>query len=104
MKGLLYSTVLVVVLGLLVLSCEKAPNPTAVSLSENPNGALSKNNVVHHVSVGSPDACEAFGLPPGCDANFSLVANMYADGSVSGEWQDTFAGGGGGVGGIHVAV
>ena len=44
---------------------------------------------------------EALGLPTGCDANFSLVANMKADGSVSGQWQDTFPGGGEG---IHVAV
>ena len=46
--------------------------------------------MVHHVSVGGADICEALGLPTGCDANFSLVAIEKADGSVSGQWQDTF--------------
>ncbi len=55
----------------------------------------------HHVSLGGADICEALGLPTGCDANFSLVAVEKADGSVRGQWQDTFAGG---VEGIHVAV
>ncbi len=57
--------------------------------------------VVNHVSLGGADICEALGLPTGCDANFSLAANKFADGSVSGQWQDTFAGGGEGV---HVAI
>jgi hypothetical protein len=52
--------------------------------------------VQHHVSVGSPDACIAFGFEhPGCDGNFSLVANQYADGSVSGQYSDRFANGNG---------
>ena len=63
--------------------------------------AQGKGPVVHHVSVGSADICEVLGLPTGCDANFSLVANQKADGSVSGQWQDTFTGGGEG---IHVAI
>ncbi len=49
--------------------------------------------VVHRVSVGGPDACAGFpGGPfsPGCDANFSLVAIQYADGSVSGQYTDRF--------------
>jgi hypothetical protein len=57
--------------------------------------------VVHRVSMGGADVCEALGLPNGCDANFSLVALEKADGSVKGQWQDTFAGG---LEGIHVAV
>lgn len=73
----------------------------ANSSIENPTVSLSKNNVIHRVSVGGADACEALGLPTGCDANFSLVAIMKADGSISGQWQDTFAGGGAG---IHVAI
>src|SRR6266704_2971977 len=44
--------------------------------------------VVHHVSVGGPDACFAFGVQPGCDANFSLVAVQGSDGSVTGEYTD----------------
>ena len=57
--------------------------------------------VTHRVSLGGADICEALGLPTGCDANFSLVALEKADGSVKGQWQDTFAGG---LEGIHVAV
>lgn len=59
------------------------------------------DGVVHHASMGGADMCEALGLPTGCDANFSLVATQKVDGSVEGQWQDTF---GGGAGGIHVAV
>lgn len=59
------------------------------------------NGVIHHVSVGGNDACSAFGLPPGCDKSYTLVANMRADGSVTGQWQDGFAGD---VGGIHVSI
>lgn len=45
--------------------------------------ALARGPVVHHVNAGGPDACIFFGFAhPGCDANFSLVANAYADGSV----------------------
>jgi hypothetical protein len=50
--------------------------------------------------MGGEDLCGAFGLPTGCDKSFSLVANEFADGSVKGQWQDKFGGGGG----IHVAV
>lgn len=58
--------------------------------------AWANGPVVHHVTAGSPDACIAFGFEhPGCDANFSLVANQYADGSVSGQYSDRFANGNG---------
>ena len=58
--------------------------------------ALAKGPVVHHVSAGGPDACIFFGFThPGCDGNFSLVANAYADGSVSGQYTDRFARGDG---------
>lgn len=57
--------------------------------------------VVHHASLGGADICEALGLPTGCDANFSLVANQKADGSTKGQWQDKFAQG---TGGIHVSI
>ncbi len=59
--------------------------------------------MVHHVSVGGADICEALGLPTGCDANFSLVANEMANGSVSGQWQDTFRINGQGVP-VHVTI
>jgi hypothetical protein len=51
--------------------------------------------VVHRVHVGGPDACEGFGLEPGCDANFSLVALEFADGRVTGNYVDRFAEGAG---------
>jgi hypothetical protein len=54
-------------------------------------GASAKGPVVHHVSVGGPDNCIGLGAKVGCDANFSLVANQYADGSVSGQWSDNSA-------------
>ena len=58
--------------------------------------AWASGPVVHHVTAGGPDACIALGFEhPGCDANFSLVANQYADGSVSGQYSDRFANGDG---------
>jgi hypothetical protein len=90
------------VLLLLIMSvtgCNEEAAPTD-SNNNNQSGVLSKGRVTHHVSVGGADACEAFGLPPGCDGNFSLVANEKND-IVTGQWQDTFAGGGEG---IHVAI
>jgi len=87
-----------------VAGCGEEAVPTAslnTSSIENPTEAFSKGRVIHHVSLGGADICEALGLPTGCDANFSLVANEKADGSVSGQWQDTFAGG---VDGVHIAI
>ncbi len=105
MKQLSKWLTFVTVLALFALGCEKLTDPVEVPQSGQSEisspSALSKNNVVHHASLGGADICEALGLPTGCDANFSLVANEKANGSVSGQWQDTFAGGGEG---IHVAV
>ena len=54
-----------------------------------------KGAVIHRVVAGSNDACEAFGgYKPGCDGNFSLVANEYADGTVKGIWRDVWMDGG----------
>ncbi|MDX1617440.1 MAG: hypothetical protein R3224_01550 [Balneolaceae bacterium] len=86
--------------------CTDLDAPTASELG-NPAGVTSKahnansKKVVHRASLGGADICEALGQPTGCDANFSLVAIERADGSVSGQWQDTFGGAGEGV---HVAV
>jgi len=82
-------------------ACNQDSAPTGNSPLDNSGEMLSKGRVIHHVSLGGADVCEALGLAPGCDANFSLTANMKADGSVSGQWQDTFAGGGEG---IHVEI
>lgn len=60
--------------------------------------------IVHRVSVGGPDACTGLGFPhPGCDANFSLTAKQYADGSASGQWTDRFSQANGG-GGFHAVI
>jgi hypothetical protein len=60
------------------------------------NTAAANGPVVHNVTAGGPDACIALDFPhPGCDGNFSLVANEYADGSVKGEYIDRFAHGNG---------
>jgi hypothetical protein len=104
MKHLSVTSVLLLLV-ISVTGCNQEAAPTEDSFYEPPNGVLSKGPVIHHASLGGADICEALGLPTGCDANFSLdfslVANMKADGSVSGQWQDTFVGGGEG---IHVAI
>jgi len=97
---ILSTTSILFLLVIFATGCNEDAAPTD-SINKNQSGVLSKGPVIHHVSLGGADACEAFGLPPGCDGNFSLVANMKADGSVTGQWQDTFAGGGEG---IHVAI
>ena len=75
-------------------------NYTQETLLRGPGGG-NGNGIINHASLAGNDFCGAVGLPPGCDANFSLVANKKADGTVTGQWQDTFAGGSGY---IHVAV
>jgi hypothetical protein len=57
--------------------------------------AMAEGRVILHVSAGGPDSCTYWGVHPGCDANFSLTVNMYADGSVSGEFTDRSVKGGG---------
>ena len=59
------------------------------------------NPVIQRVSAGGNDWCGGIGLEPGCDGNFSLIANKRADGTVTGQWQDTLPGGGSG---IHVDI
>jgi hypothetical protein len=97
-------TSVVLLLVIFITGCGEQKAPTLAlndSSIENPTVSFSKKNVIHHVSLGGADYCEALGLPTGCDANFSLVANMMSDNSISGQWQDTFPGG---HEGIHVAV
>ena len=48
--------------------------------------------IIHHVSAGGNDACEAWGDKPGCDRSYSLTANMMADGSVKGQFIDGWGG------------
>ncbi len=97
------------VLFLLVIfmaGCSDEDAPTAALIDpsiEKSTEVLSKNNVVHHVSVGGADVCvdSNIGLKPGCDGNFSLTANMKADGSVKGQYTDQF---GHGNGGFHATI
>jgi hypothetical protein len=58
------------------------------------------DGVSHKVSVGSADIAP----PPGSDANFSLSAIQPADGTVTGQWQDTFFGRPEPAVGIHVEI
>ena len=67
-----------------------------LSLMLTSSAALAQG-VVHHVSVGGHDQDPAGHT----DANFSLVANQYSDGSVRGEYSDQF---GQGQGGFHAQV
>jgi hypothetical protein len=62
--------------------------------------AASADGVIHKVSVGSADVTP----PPGTDANFSLSAIQGVDGTITGEWQDTFLGRSLPAVGFHVKV
>ena len=86
-------------LGLFAFGCSESPTETQADMAATPAFGAG-NGVMHHVSAGSNDACEAFGLEPGCDGNFSLTATQKADGSVKGQWQDSF----GPNGGVHVSI
>jgi len=90
----------ILLMGIFVTACNEDAAPTD-SINKNQSEVLSKGPVVHRVTAGGADICEALGLPTGCDANFSLVAIEKADGSVSGQWQDSF---GQGNGGFHATV
>ncbi len=96
-------TALAVALGLVAGACSEQADPTSANDARITEVTTTANvgAVTHHVSMGGADVCEALGLPTGCDANFSLVANQKADGSVKGQWQDSF---GHGNGGFHIVV
>lgn len=73
-------------------------------INEEDNAALLRTNskgILHHASFGGNDYCGALGLPNGCDKSFSISANMMADGSVTGQWEDGF---GDNLGRIHVKI
>jgi hypothetical protein len=74
------------VLGVIVaFGCSDGALPTAQS--HGPALQASVNGVTHRVTVGGPDACSGFGLKPGCDKNFSLVA-LDGPNGVTGHWHD----------------
>ena len=58
------------------------------------------NGVWHSAHVGGPDACAGFGLPDGCDKNFSLVALQFDDLTVTGQLIDRWYG----MKGVHGVV
>lgn len=65
-----------------------AEGAVAPNTSDSPTLQAGVGSVAHRVTVGGPDVCTGLGLPTGCDANFSLVALQFSDGSVSGQWHD----------------
>jgi hypothetical protein len=86
---------------LLVAACADQPvSPTAQA--ERPNLQTAQGPIIHKVSVGGPDICSSpqVGLKPGCDANLSLIAIEWADGSVTGQWTDQY----GPADGLHAVV
>lgn len=98
---------ILLLLALLIFGCSDSEAPTAIqdkitmdqkeSSLVAPTDAYQNKKVIHHASLGSADICEEFGEPVGCDQNYSIVANKYADGSVSGQYQDVWPGGGKGL-------
>ena len=91
----------VILATLVAFGCsEHAVAPTASGGPTLQAGRVGR--VTHLVTVGSPDACFAFGASPGCDANFSLVALQGASG-VTGQWSDRASQANGG-GGLHITV
>jgi len=76
---------------LLAVACSEPNAPGLMASAQGSNG------VVNRVSVGGHD----LDIAGTTDANFSLVAIGFADGSASGQWSDQF---GQQDGGIHVAV
>ncbi len=75
----------------------ESPRTGVVVIGTTGNGNAGQSPVVHSVHIGGPDICEAFGLKPGCDANYSGSAVLRANGRVTGQFIDTFAAGGAGV-------
>lgn len=85
-----------VALAPLALACD-AGNPAGPADDGRlVNPQFASGGIIHRVSVGSHDF-----VPPGVDANFSLVAIQHADGRVTGQWSDQF---GHGNNGVHVAI
>ncbi|MEJ2206886.1 MAG: hypothetical protein P8170_22590 [Gemmatimonadota bacterium] len=94
-------------LALPMTSCQE-PTAPAAPLDVSPSMGVTNGHgrVIQHISIGSNDLCRAMGQKPGCDANFSLVANKWADGTVKGQWQDGFGKDENGeqLGGVHVSI
>jgi len=89
-----------------LVGCSEAPVAPDAGAYHTPEFAIAEQGVIQHASVGSNDLCAALGQSPGCDANFSLTANKWADGTVRGQWQDGFGKDSNGeqLGGVHASV
>lgn len=96
-------TILAVVPLLLVAACSDQPvTPTSPGVAPAPVAQAAHGPIVHRVSVGGPDICGSpqVGSKPGCDANFSLIATQWEDGSATGQLIDQY----GEPGGLHATV
>jgi hypothetical protein len=78
-----------IALGLFSLGCD-ARGPTAPADDRAVAPEFQARGVVHRATAGSHDL-----VPPGVDANYSLVAIEHADGRITGNFTDRFAQGGG---------
>jgi hypothetical protein len=95
--------ILLILTSAVVFACSESGVPPTAQSDGPTLQASADNRVVHQAIAGSPDICSAVGDKPGCDANFSLTAIQWADGSVTGEWVDRASQVNGG-GGTHVVV
>lgn len=86
-----YATLTLVPLLLLAACAEQSAAPTAEATV--PAAQVGQGPIIHKVAVGGPDICPAYGAHPGCDGNLSLIAIQREDGSVSGQWTDSYGGG-----------
>lgn len=106
MKTELSRTILPLAVLAIVAACSGAPTGPGSGTTRSDRFTSGEPNldargpVTHHVTLGGADICEAVNQPTGCDANFSLVATEYADGTVRGQWHDQFSGGRG----VHVDI
>lgn len=91
---LLFSSLL---LATLVTGCSSDVAPTSALENAGTEApafmpTAAKGGVLHQVSAGGPDLCEAQDQKTGCDANYSLVAIQTSDGRVKGQLTDVTKG------------
>jgi hypothetical protein len=84
-------TLLLAPLLLLAACADQAAAPEMQAVAQPAEAG--QGPIVHKVAVGGPDICPAFGAHPGCNGNLSLIAMQREDGSVSGEWNDSYGDG-----------
>ncbi len=101
---MLSNRILMILATAVVFGCSESAIPPTAQSDGPASPANVGSQVVHQATAGSPDICSAVGDKPGCDANFSLTAIQWADGSVTGQWVDRGSHVNGGGGGVHVAV